>query len=144
MLIGEYRHTLDSKKRVSLPSKFRKELGKKVVISKGLDNCLFVLDPKRWEAFVSKLANAHFGQRDGRDLSRFIIAGAVETDVDAAGRILIPDNLKDHARLKEQVVVMGVHSRVELWSEESWNTYSAGVAQQADAIAERLGEMGMI
>ncbi|MDP3989293.1 MAG: division/cell wall cluster transcriptional repressor MraZ [bacterium] len=144
MLIGEYRHTLDPKKRVSLPSKFRKELGKKVIISKGFDNCLFVLDPKRWEALVGKLANAPLGQRDGRDLSRFILAGAVETDVDAAGRILLPDHLKDHASLNEQVVVMGVSTRVEIWSEEVWDTYSVAVAKQADQIAERYGELGMI
>ena len=144
MLIGEHRHTLDTKKRVSLPSKFRKELGKTVVITHGLDNCLFVYDLKRWNELAENLANMPMGQRDSRGFSRFILAGAVETDVDAAGRILIPDYLKEFANLGERVVVMGVYTRVELWSEDQWDTYKSGVTKQADELAEKLGEVGMV
>lgn len=144
MLIGEYRHTLDPKKRVSLPAKFRKELGKTVVITHGLDNCLFVYDLKRWEALAEQLASMPMGQRDSRGFARFILAGAVETDVDAAGRILIPDYLKEFAKLGDRVVVMGVHTRVELWSEDQWDTYKGSVTKQADELAEKLGQVGMV
>ncbi|MDP3955695.1 MAG: division/cell wall cluster transcriptional repressor MraZ [bacterium] len=144
MLIGEYRHVLDSKKRVSLPAKFRKELGKTVVIAHGLDNCLFVYDLTHWKELASNLSNNPMGQRDSRMFSRLVLGGAVETDVDAAGRILIPDTHKDYAQLDEKVVVMGVYNRVELWSEVRWETYQAEAAKKADELAEKLGEIGMI
>jgi len=108
MLIGEYLHTLDSKKRLSLPAKFRKEVGKKVVITRGLDACLFYVPTKTWEAIAEKLEKLPFGQSDTRGMSRFILAGAVETDVDGAGRILVPDFLKEFADLRSRVVLAGV------------------------------------
>src|SRR5665647_972141 len=95
MLIGEYLHTLDSKKRLSLPAKFRKEVGRKVVVTRGLDACLFMFPERTWKDIAAKLQSLPFGQADTRGISRFILAGAVETDVDGAGRILIPDYLKE-------------------------------------------------
>src|SRR3989338_8608768 len=132
MLIGEYTHTIDDKKRVALPAKFRKEIGKKVVITHGLDNCLFVYSVKQWEAVSEKFSSLSIGQADTRGFNRFMLAGAVETDVDAIGRILIPDFLKEFASLKTHVVVAGIHNRLEIWDEKRWKEYKGKIEKQAD------------
>lgn len=144
MLIGEFRHTIDAKKRVALPAKFRKEIGKKVVITHGLDNCLFIYPLKQWEQVSEKLAGLSIGQADTRGFNRFMLAGAVETDVDSMGRILIPDFLKEFASLKTKVVVAGIHNRLEIWDEKRWKDYTAKIEKQADILAEKLGEVGML
>jgi MraZ protein len=144
MLIGQYAHTIDDKKRVSLPSKFRKELGGKVVLTHGLDNCLFVYPIKEWLKVSEKLAELSMGQADTRGFNRFMLAGAVEADVDALGRILVPDFLKDFAGLKSKVVIIGVHTRIEIWNEKVWGEYKSRIEKQADALAEKLGEIGVI
>lgn len=144
MLIGEHKHTLDTKKRLSLPSKFRKELGKQVVITKGLDNCLFVYSIKEWKKFSDKLGELSMGQGDTRAFSRYFLGGAVEVDIDSAGRILIPDFLKELAHLETKVIVAGIGSRVELWDEERWTTYQQELEKKADVVAEKLGDIGMI
>jgi MraZ protein len=144
MLIGEYIHTLDPKKRLSLPSKFRKEIGKKVIITRGLDHCLFVYSVSEWKKFSEKLGELSMGQADTRAFNRFLLGGAIETDVDASGRILIPDFLKDFANLKSKVVLAGLHNRIEVWNEKAWKQYTSGVEQKADTLAEKLGDIGMI
>lgn len=144
MLIGEYTHTLDAKKRLSLPSKFRKEIGKKVVVTHGLDNCLFVYSIKGWEKVTEKLTELSLGQADTRGFNRFMLAGAIETDVDSIGRILIPEYLKEFANLKGKVAVIGVHSRVEIWNEKAWSGYKNRIEKQADVLAEKLGEIGVL
>lgn len=144
MLIGEHKHTLDTKKRLSLPAKFRKELGKTVVITRGLDSSLFVYSTKEWKKFSERLGELSMGQSDTRSFNRFMLGGAVETDIDSAGRILIPDFLKDFANLQQKVMVIGLSNRVELWDENKWNTYQSELAGKADMLAEKLGEIGMI
>ncbi|MDH5442461.1 MAG: division/cell wall cluster transcriptional repressor MraZ [Candidatus Nomurabacteria bacterium] len=144
MLLGEYIHTLDTKKRLSMPSKFRKELGTTVIVTRGLDGCLFVYSTNEWNKFTEKLADLSMGQSDSRAFNRFLLSGAVETDVDKAGRILVPDFLKSFAKLTSKVVVAGVHNRVEIWNEKAWNAYKKSVEIKADALAEKLGDIGMI
>lgn len=144
MLVGEYIHTLDPKKRLSLPSKFRKEVGKKVVITNGLDHCLFVYPLKQWERMTEKVSELSMGQSDTRQFSRFLLGGAVETDVDSNGRILIPDFLKDFADLEERVAVVGVHDRIEIWNENAWRDYKGRIEKQADTLAEKLGDIGAV
>jgi MraZ protein len=144
MLIGEHTHTLDTKKRLSLPSKFRKELGKTVVITKGLDSCIFLYSTKEWKNFAGKLNELSMGQGDTRAFSRYFLGGAVEVDIDSAGRILIPDFLKDLAHLQTKVMVVGLGNRVELWDEERWNNYQIELETKADLVAEKLGDIGMI
>lgn len=144
MLIGEYIHTLDPKKRLALPSKFRKELGKKVVITRGLDNCLFVYPLKAWQKVSEKIALLPMGQADTRGFGRFMLAGAVESDIDSIGRILVPDFLKAFAGFQTSVAVIGVHDRVELWDEKVWGAYKERIEKQADALAEKLGEVGIL
>jgi MraZ protein len=144
MLIGEYIHSLDPKKRLSLPAKFRKEMGKKVVVTKGLENCLFVFPESEWRKISQKLSELPFGQADSRGFGRFMFSGATEVDVDSAGRILIPDFLRDFARLSNKVIVAGMHSRIEIWNERSWNEYKRRIEKQADSLAEKLGEIGVL
>lgn len=144
MLIGEHTHTIDTKKRVSLPSKFRKEMGKKVIITHGLDNCLFVYTITEWKKVSEKLAQLSMGQADQRGFNRFMLAGAVETSIDSIGRVLIPDFLKDFAKLKNKVVLAGVHSHIEIWDEKAWRLYKKRIENQADVLAEKLGEIGVI
>lgn len=144
MLIGEYKHTLDPKKRLSLPSKWRKELGKKLVVTRGLDNCLFVYPQKEWEAITEKVGRLPLGQADTRSFNRFFLSGAVEVEVDKNGRILVPDFLKDFATLDTKVVLAGIHDRVEIWDEKKWNDYKERIEKQADALAEKLGEIGVL
>ena len=144
MLIGEYVHTLDAKKRLSLPSKFRKKLGKTVVVTRGLDNCLFLYPIKEWEKISEKLGALSIGQRDTRGFNRFMLSGAVEVDVDSVGRILIPDFLKVFAGLKSKVVFAGIYNRVEVWNESTWNVYKKRIESKADQLAEKLGEIGVL
>jgi len=144
MLIGEYTHTVDDKKRISLPAKFRKEVGKKVVATHGLDNCLFLYTLKEWEKIAEKLSNLSMGQSESRNFNRFFLAGAVEIEVDSIGRILIPDFLRQYADLKTKVVVTGVHNRIEIWNDKHWLEYKKKVGAQVDALAQKLGEIGMI
>lgn len=144
MLLGEYRHLLDPKKRISLPIKFRKELGKSVIITHGLDNCLFLYPLREWQKISEKLGNLSLGQADSRRFNRFILGGAIEVEVDNVGRILIPDYLREFANLESKVVFAGVHNRVEIWNETRWNEYKMKVSGEADALAEKLGSIGAI
>ncbi|MDE2079036.1 MAG: division/cell wall cluster transcriptional repressor MraZ [Patescibacteria group bacterium] len=144
MLIGEYQHTLDPKKRLSLPAKFRKELGKTVIVTRGLDHCLFVFSASAWKKLAEKFADLSIGSSDTRGFNRFMLSGAVEADVDSAGRILIPDFLKAFAGLKTNVVLAGVNDRVEIWDTKQWDAYKRTIESQGDAMASKLGEIGVI
>lgn len=144
MFIGEYEHTLDEKKRVSLPRAFRTGLGKRMVMTRGLDNCLFVYSRGAWEKMAAKLQELSYAQADARGFNRFILSGAVEVDADGAGRVLIPDHQKEFAGLKKNVVFAGVSDRVEVWDVGRWKTYKAGIEKKADALAEKLGEIGAL
>lgn len=143
MFIGEYTHTVDEKKRISLPAKFRKELGAKVVVTRGLDNCLFLFPHKTWEKMAAETAKLGMMQADTRGFSRFMFSGASEVDVDSIGRILVPDYLKVFADLKQSVVFAGVHDRIEIWNERRWDTYKKKIESQADMMAEKLGSVGL-
>ena len=144
MLIGEYKHTLDPKRRLSLPSKWRRERGKKLVITRGLDNCLFLYTTAEWKKITDKVSELPLGQADTRGFNRFFLSGAVEAEVDSVGRILVPDFLHDFAKLKSKVVLAGIHSRVEIWDEKQWTEYKRRIEKQADALAEKLGEIGVL
>ncbi|MCR4334836.1 MAG: division/cell wall cluster transcriptional repressor MraZ [Patescibacteria group bacterium] len=144
MLIGEYTHSIDEKNRLSLPVKFRKEMGKKIVLIPGLDNCIFIFTTKEWEKVSGKLSELSILQADNRRFARFMFGGATEVEFDSIGRILVPDFLKDWAHLDNKVVIIGVHSRAEIWNEKSWSEHKAVVEKQADALAEKLGQVGML
>lgn len=142
MLIGEYKHSLDPKKRVAIPAKFRKEIGEKAVVTKGQDQCLFVYPMNEWEKVAEKLSGLPTGPADTRNFVRLSFSGANDVEIDALGRILIPDNLKEFAGLKEKVVIVGVYKRLEIWNEENWKNYKQRLEKQTDILAEKLGESG--
>jgi len=144
MLIGEYTHTTDDKNRISLPSKFRKEIGKNVVVSRGLDNCLFMYTVVEWKKIMEQLGGLGMGQSETRGFNRFMLAGAAEVSVDSAGRILIPEHLRNFAGIKSKVVFAGVYNRIEVWDEKTWNQYTSQVVKKADAMAEKLGDIGAL
>ena len=144
MLIGEYTHNIDAKKRLSLPSKWREELGKKLVVTRGLDNCLFVYPLKEWQKITEKIGQLPLGQADTRGFNRFFLSGAVEVEVDSVGRILVPDFLKVFAGLLNKVVFAGVYDRVEMWDENRWSEYKGRIEGEADALAEKLGQIGIL
>ncbi len=144
MLIGEYKHTLDEKRRIALPAKFRRALGKKVVITRGLDSCLFVFSKAEWRSIVEKLNSLSMGKADSRAFSRYFFAGAAELDVDQLGRILVPSELVTHAKLANKAVLIGVNDRCEIWNEAKWNKYRLSVEKEADNVAETLGEIGVL
>jgi MraZ protein len=144
MLIGEYKHTIDDKKRMSFPIKFRKEMGKTVVVTPGLDKCLFIFTMAEWSRIANKLADSSMLQADNRSFNRYLLGGATTVAVDPQGRILIPDFLIDRAGLKTKVAVVGVHTRVELWDQAVWDSYKKSVEAQADSLAEKLGGVGVL
>jgi len=144
MLIGEYIHTLDDKKRISLPVKFRKEMGRKIVITPGLDGCLFIFTLAEWKKISGKLSESSMLQADNRSFNRFMFGGAVEAEVDSIGRMLLPDFLIKRASLDIKVAVVGVQNRVEIWNEESWRNFKEKVEREADQLAEKLGQAGAL
>ncbi len=144
MLIGEHKHSLDPKKRLAIPAKFRKELGEGAVITRGLDTCLFVFPRQHFNTLVEKIATLPVSQKDGRSFSRLILSGAVEVQFDSLGRILIPEYLKAFAGLAKDVVITGVYTRLEIWDAKRWEGYKENLEKNSDAIAEKLGELGMI
>jgi MraZ protein len=144
MLIGEYKHNLDPKKRLSIPVKLRKELGEGAIITRGLDKCLFVFPRSEWQSLAEKMSHMPLGQGDTRSFARLMISGAMEVEFDSLGRILVPDYLKNYAGLKKIVVVAGLFNRLEIWDDTRWTKYKKDLEKNSDKIAEKLGELGII
>ncbi|MCK9443064.1 MAG: division/cell wall cluster transcriptional repressor MraZ [Tissierellaceae bacterium] len=143
MFIGEYQHSLDNKGRIIIPSKFRIELGEVFVMTKGLDNCLFVYPKEEWEILEGKLKNLPLTNRDARAFVRFFFSGASECELDKQGRALIPPNLREHSKLEKDVIVIGVSTRLEIWSKEEWDGYNNDDSLSYDSIAEKMAELGI-
>jgi MraZ protein len=141
MFKGQYNHTIDTKGRLIVPSKFREILGDSFVVTQGLDGCLFVYPQEEWENIEKKFQEIPLTTKDARKFSRFFFAGAADCEVDKQGRILIPSHLRDHAALQKDVVLVGVLSRIEIWSKERWlgeNEY-----EDMDEVAEHMAELGL-
>jgi MraZ protein len=143
MFIGEYTYSIDDKKRLAVPPKFRQQLKKGGVITRGLDSCLFLYSNEEWEKLAKKLSEMPLSRADARGFSRIMLSGAMEVDFDNLGRILVPDYLKDYAGLKKKVVVAGLYSRIEIWDEDIWKSYKEATEKEAGNIAERLNELGV-
>ncbi|HEX7724615.1 MAG TPA: division/cell wall cluster transcriptional repressor MraZ [Candidatus Paceibacterota bacterium] len=146
MIIGTHFHTIDDKNRLSLPSKFRKEMGKSVVVTPGLDTCLFIFTAEEWEKISGKLAGneSSMFKADNRSLNRYLLGMAVEVEVDKAGRMLIPDHLRSRAKLESKVAIIGVRDRVVIWDEAAWKAHAKDVEARADQLAEKYGQAGLI
>jgi MraZ protein len=143
MLLGEFKHNLDPKGRMAIPAKFRDKLTAGAIITRGIDNCLFVFANNEWEALAAKLIALPLAQANSRAFTRLMLAGASDVELDAQGRILIPDYLRKYAGLKKEVVVAGLYNRIEIWDESSWSTYKTRTESSSEAIAEQLGELGI-
>ena len=123
MLMGEYHNNLDIKARVVVPSKFREELGDKIILTRGLDGSLFIYSTAMWESLTEKLKTLSFTEKESRNFTRFLLSGAVTLEFDKQGRIIIPSYLKDYAALEKEVVLVGVLNRVEIWSLDNWKKF---------------------
>lgn len=143
MLIGEYQYALDAKKRLAIPARVRKQFGDRAVITRGLNNCLFLYPMEQWQRLTEKLGQLSVGQGDTRSFSRLMFSGAMEVDLDTLGRVLIPDYLKQYAGLSQRVAIIGVYDRLEVWDEERWIRYKEDAEKNTDMIAEKLGELGL-
>jgi len=143
MFIGEYQHTIDGKGRLIIPSKFRDPLGDEFVMTKGLDNCLFVYPMDEWRVVEDKLKSLPMTNKDARAFVRFFFSGATECILDKQGRVLIPGNLREHSKLMKDTVVIGVSTRLEIWSKEEWDSYNDDDSLSYDSIAEKMAELGI-
>jgi len=143
MFIGEYYHSIDDKGRIAIPSKFRSSLGKGTVVTRGLDNCLFIYTKTEWTALAEKLSSLPIGQANTRAFSRLMLAGAMDVDIDKQGRIVLPEYLKKFAGMKKKAVIAGLYNRLEIWDEEKWNEYKNNTEGKTNDIAEQLGELGV-
>lgn len=141
MFMGEYNHTIDTKGRLIIPSKFRENLGETFVVTKGLDGCLFVYDNTEWNVFEEKLKSLPITNKDARQFVRFFLAGAAEVEVDKQGRILLPNVLREFAQINKDVVLIGVASRIEIWSKERFEETAS--YEDMDEIAEHMAEFGL-
>ena len=140
MFMGEYDHTIDVKGRVIIPSKFREDLSGEFVITAGLDGCLFVYPMDEWERFIDELKRLP-GSKEVRKLQRYFMAGAAACDMDKQGRVLIPNKLREHGEIEKDVVLVGVINKIEIWSQERWN--SNNNYEDVDQIAEKMAEFGL-
>ena len=140
MFIGEYHHSIDDKGRLIIPSKFRDELGTKFIITRGIENCLFVYSLESWEKIVNKLETLPFTKKDARAFIRFFLSGASEAEFDKQGRINITSPLISYANITKECVVIGTGDRLEIWSEESWNDFFTSAKDSMSDIAENLFE----
>ena len=143
MFYGEYQHSLDSKGRMIVPSKFREELGEKFILTKGLDECLFAYSSEEWSNLEQKLKTLPFTDKDVRAFVRFFFAGATECELDKQGRILVPQNLRDYAKLEKDLYAIGVSTRVEIWEKDKWEKYCSGDNISPDKIAEKMSMLGI-
>lgn len=143
MFFGEYDHTLDAKGRVNMPAKFRDELGENFYMTKGLDNCLFVFPESEWRVFEEKLKALPLTNSNARAFVRLFFAGASECTFDKQGRIIVPQPLRDHAKLEKELKIIGVGTRIEVWGIDSWNQYNSSDNISYDEIASHMAELGI-
>ncbi|MDP3991199.1 MAG: division/cell wall cluster transcriptional repressor MraZ [Candidatus Nealsonbacteria bacterium] len=139
MFKGEYPYLIDDKKRLAIPAKFRLELGKKAVLTRGLDNCLVIYPLKEWDILAGKLESLPSGKLDARGFIRIMLSGAVDVEIDKLGRILIPDRLKEYSFLKKNVIVIGLSNKIEIWDETRWKEYQGKMEKTVGEMAQQLG-----
>ncbi|WP_121639954.1 division/cell wall cluster transcriptional repressor MraZ [Virgibacillus sp. Bac330] len=138
MFMGEFQHNIDAKGRIIVPSKFRDQLGDSFVVTRGLDQCLFVYPMEEWNILEGKLKKLPLTKKDARAFTRFFFSGAVECEIDKQGRINIPQSLRNYAGIEKECVVIGVSNRIEIWSSEQWESYVTDSEESFAEIAENL------
>ena len=143
MFIGEYQATIDEKSRISIPAKFRPQLSEKVVVTRGLDNSLFLYTLEEWKKLAEKLSTLPIATANTRAFSRLMLAGAMDCELDKLGRIIIPGYLKEFAKIQKKIVFAGLYNRIEVWSDELWTAYKQQTEGASNEIAEQLGTLGV-
>jgi MraZ protein len=143
MFIGEFNHNIDEKGRLAIPAKFRGDLAKGAVVTRGLDNCLFVYSIEEWQKLANKLSNLPISQAKARAFARLMLAGAMDVVPDKQGRINVPEYLRKYAGIKKAVVVAGLYNRLEIWDASLWDEYSKDTEQSSTEISEKLAELGV-
>lgn len=143
MFIGEYKHNLDVKGRLAVPAKFRAKLGEGAVVTRGLDNCLYLYTQDEWEKEAQKLASLPMKKSDARAYARLMLGGAMEVECDSQGRVNLPEYLRKYAGLDKKVVIAGLFDHLEIWDEAKWESYKNGAEEASTEIAETLGALGV-
>lgn len=143
MFLGEYEHSIDSKGRLAVPARFRAGLKEGLVITRGLDNCLFVYPKKEWEKLAQKLIQLPISQANTRAFARLMLAGAMDVKVDSQGRIVVPDYLRQYASIIKKVVITGLYNRLEIWDGKQWERYKSKTEKDSNDIAEKLGALSV-
>lgn len=143
MFIGEFNHSIDTKGRINIPSKFREKLGEVFYITKGLDDCLFVFPEDEWRVFENKLKTLPLTNKEARAFVRLFFAGATDVTFDKQGRITIPQTLREHAKILKDATVIGVGTRLEIWSQDNWEKYNNPDNLSYDDIAEHMADLGI-
>lgn len=143
MFIGEYNHNLDDKGRLAIPAKFRALLKRGGVVTKGLDNCLFLYTKDQWQKIAQKISALPISQAKARSFSRHLLAGAMDVEFDNQGRITLPEYLRDFASLKRSIIVAGLYNHLEIWNKEDWDKYKSDSEKNSNVIAEELGDLGI-
>ncbi|WP_202076950.1 division/cell wall cluster transcriptional repressor MraZ [Caldalkalibacillus salinus] len=138
MFMGEYQHAIDQKGRLIIPAKFRDDLGERFVVTRGLDQCLFVYPQTEWKQIEQKLKSLPFTRSDARAFTRFFFSGATECELDKQGRANIAANLRQYAKLTKECIVIGVSNRVEIWSKDIWEEYFSQSEASFNEIAEKI------
>ncbi len=138
MFLGEYHHSIDDKGRLIIPAKFRSELGDKFIITRGIENCLFAYPEKRWEEIVHKLESLPFTKKDARNFTRFFLSGATVAEFDKQGRVNITSPLINYASIEKECIIIGTGDRLEIWSEDAWNSFFNSASINMSDIAENL------
>lgn len=143
MFIGEYKHSIDDKGRIAVPVKFRKIITKGAVITRGLDNCLFLYTKEEWKKLADKLVALPISKSNTRAFSRLMLAGAMDVELDKQGRAIVPEYLRKYAGLGKKAVIAGLYNRLEIWDEDKWEQYKNSTEKESGDIAEALGELGV-
>jgi MraZ protein len=143
MFIGEYKHNIDEKGRLAVPAKFRARLKVGAVVTRGLDNSLFLYPKKEWEQLAAKLSALPISRANTRAFSRLMLSGAMDATLDSQGRIMIPEYLRTYAHISKKTVITGLYNRLEIWDEVTWEKYKTATEKDSGEIAEALGELGV-
>ncbi|MBX4191836.1 MAG: division/cell wall cluster transcriptional repressor MraZ [Candidatus Doudnabacteria bacterium] len=143
MFIGEYTISMDAKGRIAVPAKFRPLLNTAAVVTRGLDQSLFLYTRSEWETIAGKLAALPLSKANSRAFARLMLAGAYDVELDKQGRIMIPEYLRKFGNLTKKIVIAGLYNRIEIWDETAWNAYKLSTERESTAIAEGLGELGV-
>lgn len=141
MFLGRHAHSLDDKGRVAIPSRFRESLRDGVVLTRGIDRCIAAYPIAAWNLLAAQVSGLSMTDPDARQFRRMVFAEAVDLKLDSQGRVLVPANLRNHAEIDREAIIVGVHASIEIWSPARWTAVDAALAADGDEIAARLAQM---